>query len=233
MEKYKLSLNDITSNYIHFTKQGNLKSIKEKGLLAKISFHAMSLEETKKVFFVQGLDNLLILFDCWINVCSKYPLVPGMFNLGTILMKYKWFPKSIINAYFKWTEINKLHIFIAYKYFDYFLKSYILLNIDIKEVTDFSFDDTDQIKAKDHDKDYLVKGGYSLKYSDLESVRMDKWNLHTFTDRGVSADKIKICYVNESCKMLDILNYALNHTHLDIKNVCPMLWGYLKSRRYI
>lgn len=233
MKKYELNLRDLNFNYFHFTKQSNLKSINSDGLLPKISFHAMSLEDTKKVFFVQGLDNLLILFDCWINVCSKYPLIPGMFNLGTVIMKYKWFPKSIINGYFKWTEINKLHTFVAHKYFDWFLKKYVLLNLAIKEGIDFCFDDIDQIKAKGYDKDYLIKGGYSLKYSDLESIAMDKWNLHTFTGHGVSADKIKICYADNSYKMLDILNYALKRTNLDIKNICPVLWKYLKSRKYV
>lgn len=233
MKNYKLDLKDLNSNYFHFTKRSNLNSIEEKGLLPKISFHAMSLEDTKKVFFVEGLDNLLFLFDCWINVCSKYPLIPGMFNLGTIIMKYKWFPKSIINTYFKWTEINKLHKFVAYKYFDYFLRSYILLNINIKEGVDFSFDDIDQIKAKNYNKEYLIKGGYSLKYSDLKSIIMDKWNLHTFTEHGVNKDKIKLCYVNNSCSMSEILNYALDNTELNIKDVCPVLWKYLKSRKYL
>lgn len=233
MEDYKLSLNDISSNYFHFTKKSNIQSIAKSGLLPKKSFHAQSLEDTKKVFFVEGLDNLLILFDCWINVCEKYPHVPGAFNLGTKIRGKNKFSKSLINLYFKWTEINKLHKLVAYKYFDWFLKKYILLNIDIKENIDFCFDDIDQIKAKGYDKDYLIKAGYSLKYSDLESITMDKWNLHTFTEHGVSTDKIKICYINSSCKMLDILSYALEHSHLDIENVCPMLWKYLKSRKYV
>ncbi len=233
MRKYRISLNDIHSNYFHFTKESNLESIENKGLLPKISYHAQSLEVTKKVFFVEGLDNLLILFDCWINVCEKYPHIPGAFNLGTKLKGKSRFSKLFINGYIKWTEINKLHRFVAYKYFDYFLKRYILLNIDIKEDVDFSFDDVDQIKAKGYDKDYLIKGGYSLKYSDLESIKMDKWNLHTFTEHGVSPDKIKICYVNDSYKMIDILNYALNNTSLDIAVICPILYGYLKNRKLI
>ncbi len=233
MKNYKLSLKDLNSNYFHFTKLSNLHSIEEKGLLPKISFHAQSLEDTKKVFFVEGLDNLLILFDCWINVLEKYPHVPGAFNLGTKIRGKNKFAKIFINIYFKWTEINKLHKFVAYKYFDCFLKKYILLNLNIKESIDFSFDDIDQIKAKRYDKDYLIKAGYSLKYSDLESITMDKWNLHTFTEHGVGIDKIKICYADNSYKMLDILNYALSHTNLDIKNVCPVLWKYLKSRKYI
>lgn len=233
MEKYKLSSNDMNLNYFHFTKMKNLDSIIEKGLIPKISFHAQSLEVTKKVFFVEGLDNLLILFDCWINVCEKYPLIPGLFNLGTKIMKYKWFPKSIINAYFKYTEYNKLHKFIAYKYFDWFLKKYILLNLNIKENIDFSFEDIDQIKAKDYDKDYLIKGGYSQMYSDLESIRMDKWNLHTFSNHGIDSSKLKICYIGNSYKMSDILNYALDNTNLDIKRICPVLWQYLKNRKLI
>lgn len=231
MEKYQLSLKDISSNYFHFTKKKNLESIKNKGLLPKISFHAQSLEETKKVFFVQGLDNLLILFDCWINVCEKYPLIPGMFNLGTKIMRYKWFPKTVINAYFKYTEFNKIHRFIAYKYFDMFLKKYVLLNLNIQEKIDFDFEDIDQIKAKGYDKEYLIKGGYSLMYSDLESTRMDRWNLHTFSNHGIDSSKLKICSTNKSYKMIDILNYALHNTNMDVKKVCPILWKYLENRK--
>lgn len=233
MQNYELSLKDINANYFHFTRKSNLKSIDTKGLLPKISFHAMSLEDTKKVFFVNGLDNLLILFDCWIHVCSKYPLIPGLLNLGTKIMRYKWFPKSIINAYFKYTEYNHLHKFVAYKYFDYFLKNYCLLNLDIKEKLDFDFEDIDQIKAKNYPKDYLIKGGYSPKYTDLGSIKMDKWNLHTFTNHGIEPTKLKLCYINESYKMKDILDFALKNTNLNIEDICPVLWQYLKSRKYI
>lgn len=199
----------------------------------KYHFMPIHLKIQKKVFFVEGLDNLLILFDCWINVCEKYPHIPGAFNLGTKIRGKNRFSKFFINLYFKWTKINKIHKFVAYKYFDWFLKRYILLNIDIKEGVDFSFDDIDQIKEKGYDRDYLIKAGYSLKYSDLESIKMDKWNLHTFTEHGVSLDKIKICYADNSYKMLDILNYALNHTNLDIEVICPVLWKYLKSRKLV
>ena len=233
MKPYDLSLDDIHANYFHFTRKSNIDSITKEGLLPKLSFHAQSLEDTKKVFFVEGLDNLLILFDCWINICEKYPHLPGAFQLGTKLRGKNRFSKAIIHVYFEWIEINKLHKFVAYKYFDWFLKSYILLNIDIQEGVEFSFDDVDQIKAKGYDKDYLIKVGYSLKYSDLESIKMDKWNLHTFTERGVCSDKIKICYVEHPSNMLSILNYALINTTLDIKEVCPVLYEYLKKRNYI
>lgn len=233
MEIYKLTNVDVCSNYFHFTKEKNLESIQEKGLIPKIMFHAQSLEDTKKVFFVEGLDNLLILFDCWIHVASKYPLIPGAFIIGTKIKGTNIFSKAFINIYFKWTEIFKFHEFISYKYFDMFLKKYILLNLDIKEKTDFSFDDIDQIKAKKYDRNFLVKGGYSLKYSDLESEKMDKWNLHTFTNHGVSSYKIKKCYIKDSCRMKDILNYAISNTKMNLKDMCPVLWKYLKNRKII
>ena len=233
MDKHLLNNNDMTTNYFHFTKAKNLKSISENGLIPKIGFHAQALEVTKKVFFVEGLDNLLILFDCWINVCEKYPHIPGLFNAGSFLMKYKWFPKAFVNFYFKYTEFNKIHKFVAYKYFDMFLKKYVLLNVDIMENIDFSFNDIDQIKTKNYPKEYLIKAGYSPLYSDLESNKMDKWNLHTFSYHGVSAEKLKICYIDNSYHMFDVLMFAIKNTTIDLKNICPVLYNYLVSRNLI
>lgn len=78
MKKYKISLNDMNSNFFHFTWKSNLANIEEKRLLPKKGHHAKYIEETEKVFFIQGLDNLLVLFDCWINVYKKVPLLPEL-----------------------------------------------------------------------------------------------------------------------------------------------------------
>lgn len=233
MEKYELSLEDINMNYFHFTKIKNIESIQEIGLLPKISFHAQALEKTKKVFFVEGLDNLLILFDCWIHVCSVYPLIPGLFNLGTIIMKYKHFPKILIKAYFSYAKINKIHRLVAYKYFDRFLRTHALLNLDIIEGLDFDYNDVDEIKSKNYDKEYLILGGYNPNYSDLDSNRMDKWNLHTYKNRVVDHDNIKLCCINNSSNLIDILNYVLEYSKLDLKEICPELYDYLNCRSII
>ena len=74
VELYKLSKNDLNLNYFHFTQKSNLKSIEEQELIPKKGNHAKYIEETKKVFFIQGLDNLLIIFNCWINVYKKFQL---------------------------------------------------------------------------------------------------------------------------------------------------------------
>lgn len=58
------------------------------------------MEKTKKVFFVEGLDNLLILFDCCINVFYYMPKVPFIYTLGSHFLRQKWFPQFIADGYF-------------------------------------------------------------------------------------------------------------------------------------
>jgi len=106
-----------------------------------------------------------------------------------------------------------------------------LLNINIEEGIDFSFDDVDEIKAKGYDKRFLIKAGYSPLYSDLESSKMDCWNLHTYAHHGIKTSNIKICMVNDSSRMIDLLNYALDNTRLEIETICPDLYDYLKNRK--
>lgn len=64
MKKYSININDINSNYFHFTSKNNIGSIEKNGLIPKIGKNAKYIEKTEKVFFVEGLDNILILFDC-------------------------------------------------------------------------------------------------------------------------------------------------------------------------
>lgn len=232
MKKYQLTINDIDKNYFHFTWKKNLDSIKENGLLPRKGNHAKYIEKNEKVFFVEGLDNLLILFDCWINVYKKVPILPNSkitYGLGSKLMQSKYFPMSLVDFYFKLIKNNRYHKKHAYKIFDELLDNCILLNLNIKEGIDFSLLDVDEIKSKGYRKRHLIELGYSEKYSDMSSNKMDKWNLHTKKDKGIESNKIKLCFINNSCSIRDILNYALDNTNLDIENVCPVLYDYLDT----
>lgn len=237
MKKYELSLNDIDFNYFHFTWREKLDSIEEKGLIPKKGKHAKYIEETEKVFFIEGLDNLLILFDCWINVYKKIPILPDSkltYGLGSKAMRSKYFPMFLVDSYFMLVKNSKCHKKYAYKIFDKLLAESILLHLDIEENKDFSFSDIDQIKSRGYRKRHLIELGYSSKYSDLNSNKMDKWNLHTFSNHGVASSKLKMCFINNSCDMINILLYALKNTKIDnIEQVCPILYDYLKNRKYI
>ena len=135
MQNYKISLDDLSSNYFHFTWKKNLASIEEKGLLPRKGKHAKYIEETEKVFFVQGLDNLLILFDCWINVYKKVPFLPESkltHGLGAKAMRSKHFPMFLVDCYFAIIKNSKRHKKYAYKVFDKLLDECVLLQLNLK-----------------------------------------------------------------------------------------------------
>lgn len=50
MKSYVLSSKDYKNNYFHFTKESNLKSIKQKGLLPKIGHNARYIEKLLRRF---------------------------------------------------------------------------------------------------------------------------------------------------------------------------------------
>ena len=222
MKNYKISLKDIDSNFFHFTWKRNLSSIEEKGLLPKKGSHARYIEETEKVFFIQGLDNLLILFDCWINVYKKVPLLPELnitYGLGSKAMRSKYFPMFLVDFYFMIIRNSKKHKKYAYEIFDKLLSECILLNLNIEENIDFSFSDIDQIKARGYKKRHLIELGYSEKYSDMNSNKMDNWNLHTLSGKGINSNKLKLCVINNSISIRDILDYILENTKINLKDI--------------
>lgn len=233
MEQYQLKDNDRNSNYFHFTKKINLENIEAQGIIPKIGPHAKHLEKTPKVFFVNGIDNLLILFDCWINVWIKLPRISLVYMLGSKAIHYKWFPKIIADGYFKYVKNSKSYINRGYKVFDKILEDCILLNLDLKEGIDFISTDNDEIKMKGYHKEHLITMGYSQLYSDLEGTTMDPWNMHTLSNHGINPDKIKLCYIGTSFKLKDIFLYALDNTDLDLKVMCPILYQYIKSRNIL
>lgn len=233
MKYYYLSINDMQSNYFHFTNKKNLNSINTKGLIPNIGVNAKNIEKTKKIFFVEGLDNLLILFDCWINALYYIPVIPFIYKLGAFFLRHRWFPNVIGDSYFKILKVSKLHQKRAFKKLDRILDNGVLLNLDLVENIDFRYDDKDEIKSRGYIKRHLEVCGYSEKYSDLNSNIMDKWNMHTLTNHVVDNKKIKICCLKNSRSSLrDIFNYCLKNTKIDLKNICPELCAYLKYKGY-
>ncbi len=110
------------------------------------------------------------------------------------------------------------------------LNESILLKLDLEENTDFKYSDIDEIKSRNYKKRHLELMGYSKKYSLLEQNFMDKWNLHCFSNHVISNDKIKLCYIQDSCKLKDIFKYAIENTTVDLKNICPVLFEYLNYK---
>lgn len=229
---FEITVKDIEHNYFHFTSKKNLQSIKQNGLVPKIGKHAKFLEKTKKVFFVEGLDNLLILFDCWINCFYYVPKVPFIYSLGTLLIRQKWFPQFIADTYFEILKKTKIHRKRAYKVFDKMLNESVLLKLDLEENVDFNFNDVDEIKSRNYKRKHLEIMGYSKKYSQLDDNYMDKWNMHCMSNHCIDTDKINLCHLNNSYTLKDIFDYAVKESNLDLKNTCPILYDYLNNHKY-
>lgn len=202
-------------------------------LLKSIFMRLPYIEKTKKVFFVEGLDNLLILFDCWINCLYYIPVIPFIYKLGAFFLRHKWFPNVIGDSYFKVLKVSKLHQKRAFKMIDKMLDNGVLLNLKLKDNIDFKYDDKDEIKCRGYIKRHLEICGYSEKYSDLNTNIMDKWNMHTFSNHIIDSKKIELCCLdNGSSNLKDIFKYCLENTKIDIKNICPELCAYLKYKGY-
>ena len=232
MDKYILNKNDLQKNYFHFTSESNLESISKNGLLPNIGHNARYIEKTKKVFFVDGLDNLLILFDCWINVYLYLPRIPFIYKLGCFFLRQKWFPQIIADSYFgilKRTKVNQKH---AFKVFNKLLNEGVLLNLELEEGIDFNYNDSDEIKTRGYKLRHLELMGYSKKYSTLNNDSMDKWNLHTYTNQKIAKNKIKVCILeNGSYKLYDIFNYCIKNAKINIQDLCPNLYEYLRYEK--
>lgn len=146
-------------------------------------------------------------------------------------MRSKYFPMFLVDFYFMIIKNSKRHKKYAYKIFDKLLDECVLLHLDLEENKDFNFSDIDQIKAEGYRKRHLIELGYSEKYSDLNSNKMDNWNLHTLSNKGVNPSKLKLCSINNSTNIRDILNYIFQNTKLDLKEYVPNLYDYLNRSK--
>ncbi len=124
-------------------------------------------------------------------------------------MRSKYFPMFLVDFYFVIIKNSKRHKKYAYEIFDKLLSECILLSLDIEENIDFSFFDIDQIKVRGYRKRYLIELGCSEKYSDMNSNKMDNWNLHTLSGKGINSNKLKLCVINNSITIRDVVGYSL------------------------
>lgn len=230
MDNYTLDKKDMYKNYFHFTNENNLNSIREKGLLPFVGGNAKHIEKTEKIFFIEGIDNLLILLDCWTNVYYYKPVIPFIYTWGTYLLRQKWFPMIIADGYFGVLKKSKLHRKRAFRELDKILDRNVLLHLELEEGIDFKRDDKDEIKSKNYKKRHLKLMGYSDKYSSVDDDTMDSWNMHMLTGSKVNPQNIKLCILESGqYKLRDIFNYCVENTKIDIQDVCPILYDYLNN----
>ena len=82
---------------------------KKKNFVGNITTSLPSNVASDMKDLLEWLDNLVILFDCWINDLYYIPVIPFIYKLGAFFLKYKWFPNIIGDSYFKILKVSKLH----------------------------------------------------------------------------------------------------------------------------
>ncbi len=216
-----MDLKNQEAKFYHFTKTENLDSIFNRGLDAKIGNNAKGVEFSKKVFFVEGRENVLKLIDVWIRwfivryqrVAYVKDAVEGIDPKESPLadMIYRKLEKEALKRHRADVESGAVETeeakMAAFKkmYKDWKNTSYLAL--DLKVGVDFSYDDVDDAK------DWNVKNRDNLKYLEYMYGKIDKvdglekWNLHTFAGVGVSPKKIERVSVGEKTDGISIAQY--------------------------
>ena len=91
---------------------------KKKNFVGNITTSLPSNVSSDMKDLLEWLDNLVILFDCWINALYYIPVIPFIYKLGAFFLRYKWFPNIIGDSYFKILKVSKLHQKRAFKRLD-------------------------------------------------------------------------------------------------------------------
>lgn len=181
---------DVDNSYFHFTLEDNLESITKNGLIPVIGNNAANLERTPKIFFSVGASGTLQIIDAWI----RWRLFKNIKKNN--LYDYK-------NEFITGKGLTSELIETTYIEFYDYIKNCTYLKLDLEENIDFSLDDIDEIKAY-FNKDEMLKKMYG-PYSNINSSKMEKWNMHTFSNHIIPPTKINIIKCNESFSALDII----------------------------
>ena len=177
---------DLENVLFHFS-DGDIKSIEEKGLEARIGHNSGGVETHKKVFFSQGISEMLQLVYDLTRVSKdaidneKKPVEQKNKVLHNWLGKYSEYKDD--SEQDAWKN--------AYSITYQILKHANYYSLDLNGTTTREFENMS--KEEQEKIDYLIDD-----IDDETGKVMEKHNMHTRFDRGVSPDKIsRLCYKNK------------------------------------
>lgn len=218
---------DFNNAFFHYTNINNVESIMKKGLEPRIGSNSLEIEKSKKVFFTMGFNNTLILMDAWIKWLVLRPKNNFIYKCGAYFMTKSYFPKIIVDTIFKTWIKSENRIKRSCKDLDNILKNSVFLVLDLKESIDFSFDDIDEVKNQKFSRKQL---NYIYTYgSDSSDVKVEGWNMHTFSDKNIEKEKISIAKHHDLYSAKDMIVYMLKQIDIDIPYELPFLDYYVKN----
>lgn len=216
----KCTLNelDMDTTCFHFTDDVYLESIRGKGLGSTIGKHSEGIDENPSIFFSSGMVATLQGADVWIKWVmhrmygekNQFHIYDGLDESLIKLKQSEWTSEFLNKEYLNDDERKEK----AFELIFNSLKEKTFLALDLKPKIDFSFDDIDYTKqraliAKENGNmiPYVYMKEMYGAYSDLDSITMDKWNMHTFF--GTQVEPERIMQITDSKGRTDMLHILI------------------------
>lgn len=212
--------------FLHYTSIDNLDSILTTGLEPRIGKNSIAIEKSKKIFFTVGFDNTLVLMDAWIKWLVLRPKNNFIYRCGAFFMTKSYFPKVIIDFIFKNWINDKKRIEKACVQLNKILNNSVFLILNLEEGIDFDYRDIDEVKEQKFSRKQL---NYIYTYGkDSNDYTIEKWNMHTFSNKKISKEKIKVLEFNNSINANDLISYMVdNVSNSNLINELPFFNVYV------
>lgn len=218
---------DRNNSFLHYTNQNNLNSIFDTGLEPRIGKNSMAIEKSKKIFFTIGYDNTLILMDAWIKWLVLRPKNNFIYRCGAFFMTKSYFPKIIVDTIFKNWINDKNRIEYACKKLNTILNNSVFLVLDLEENIDYDYNDIDEVKNQTFSRKQLK---YIYTYNEnIDDSKMEKWNMHTISNKKIAKEKITLVKYNDSNKASDLIEYMIKESKINFANDLPFLCKYIEK----
>lgn len=213
--------------FLHYTNYNNINSIFELGLQARIGKNSIAIEKSKKIFFTIGFDNTLILMDAWIKWLVLRPRSNFIYRCGAFFMTKSYFPKIVVDTIFKNWIKNEKRIKYDCKKLNKILNDSVFLLLDLEENIDYKYDDIDEVKNQKFSRKQLK---YIYTYcDDINDNKVEKWNMHTLSNKTIEKEKITLVKYNNLIKASDLLEYMVKKSSINFLEELPFLNIYIRN----
>lgn len=215
---------DIKHTFFHYTNKKNLDTILEKGLEPRIGENSLYVEKTPKVFFMEGEKGIVTIMDVWLRwLTAKSGVNKFVYWLGTFYMRIPFCIKIIPNNIVKKKLKNTKKRNKVYKKMKYILDNSIFLILDLEENIDFDYNDIDEVKNTYYSS--FLKLLYPSN-SNLKDSKIEYWNMHTYSNKIIEAEKISLLKENNNDNANDILINIIEKNMKYIQDNHEFLYEY-------
>ena len=210
-----LSNEELESTLFHYSLKKDKNSIDGNGLVPKIGRNSKGIDEEKSIFFSKGIEGALETWDVWLKWRSNRLFNPyyqkenknikDSIENGTAseeekreyYYKCEQWNRELISGAYK-DDKEKLKFLYKFQMDEMSASNYYAL--DLIEGKEFSFDEVDESKRKNlsikdnpkYSTRYKMFEEMYGPYSDLESDKVDKWNMHTILGKQVTVEPERI-----------------------------------------